>query len=116
MSPFALLGPFQSRNNLFCPRFSFIYLKWKFFNYLTFLGFSLKFSFCGVHSMSIALNFVKIRLSQNSTKFDWVTRFREMNSTVKSVSSSEIYKNFRFFYGKLPFCLFSEKLNFHSLT
>ena len=36
MSPFALLGPFQSRNNLFCPRFSSIYLKWKFFKYLTF--------------------------------------------------------------------------------
>ena len=36
MSPFALLGPFQSRNNLFRPRFSSIYLKWKFFNYLTF--------------------------------------------------------------------------------
>ena len=40
--------------------------------------------------MSIASNFVKIQLSQNSTKFDWVTRFREMNSTVKSVLSSEI--------------------------
>ena len=40
--------------------------------------------------MPIASNFVKIQLSQNSTKFDWVTRFREMNSTVKSVSSSEI--------------------------
>ena len=38
MSPFALLGPFHSRNNLFRPRFSFIYLKWKFFNYLTFFG------------------------------------------------------------------------------
>ena len=38
MSPFALLDPFQSRNNLFRPRFSFIYLKWKFFNYLTFFG------------------------------------------------------------------------------
>ena len=90
MSPFALLGPFQSRNNLFRPRFSSIYLKWKFFNYLIFSRFSLKFSFCGVHSMSIALNFVKIRLSYNSMKFDWVTRFHETNSTVKSVSSSEI--------------------------
>ena len=40
--------------------------------------------------MPIASNFVKIRLSHNSTKFDWVTRFRETNSTVKSVSSSEI--------------------------
>ena len=90
MSPFTLLDPFQSRNNLFRPGFSSIYLKWKFFNYLTFFWISLKFSFCGVHSMSIASNFVKIRLSQNSTKFDWVTRFRETNSTVKSVSSSEI--------------------------
>ena len=36
MSPFAFLGLFQSRNNLFRLRFSFIYLKWKFFNYLTF--------------------------------------------------------------------------------
>ena len=90
MFPFALLGPFQSRNNLFRHRFSSIYLKWKFFNYLTFFGIFFKFYFCGVHSMSIASNFVKIRLSQNSTKFDWVTRFRETNSTVKSVSSSEI--------------------------
>ena len=38
MSPFALLGPFQFRNNLFRPRFSSIYLKWKFFNYLIFFG------------------------------------------------------------------------------
>ena len=38
MSPFALLGPVKSRNNLFRPRFSSIYLKWKFFNYLTFFG------------------------------------------------------------------------------
>ena len=40
--------------------------------------------------MSIVSNFVKIRLSQNKTKFDWVTRFRETNLIVKSVSSSEI--------------------------
>ena len=40
--------------------------------------------------MPIASNFVKIRLYQNSTKFDWVTRFRETNLTVKSVSLSEI--------------------------
>ena len=38
MSPFTLLGPFQSRNNLFRHCFSSIYLKWKFFNYLTFFG------------------------------------------------------------------------------
>ena len=36
MSLFALFGLFQSRNNLFRPLFSSIYLKWKFFNYLTF--------------------------------------------------------------------------------
>ena len=40
--------------------------------------------------MPIASNFVKIRLSQNLMKFDWVTKFRETNSTVKSVLSSEI--------------------------
>ena len=33
---------------------------------------------------------VKSRLSWNPTKFDRVTRFRETNSTVKSVSSSKI--------------------------
>ena len=38
-----------------------------------FSGFSLKILFCGVHLMHIASNFVKIQLSQNSTKFDWVT-------------------------------------------
>ena len=36
MSPFALIGLFQSRKNLFRPCFSSIYLKWKFFNYLKF--------------------------------------------------------------------------------
>ena len=40
--------------------------------------------------MHIDSNFVKIQLSQNSTKFDWITRFRETNSTVKFVFSSEI--------------------------
>ena len=38
MSPLALLGPFQSRNNLFHSGFSYIYLKWKFFKYLVFFG------------------------------------------------------------------------------
>ena len=34
--------------------------------------------------MPIASNFVKIQLSQNSTKFDWVTRFRdEFNGEVR---------------------------------
>ena len=90
MSPFALLGPFQSQNNLFRPRFSSIYLKWKFFKYLTFFGIFFKIFILGVHYQPIASNFVKIQLSQNSMKFDWVTRFRETNSTVKSVLSSEI--------------------------
>ena len=83
-------GPFSSRNNLFRPSFSFIYLKWTFFKYLIFFWDFSKNLFFGVHSMPVASNFVKIRLSQNSTKFDWVTRFRETNSTVKSVSSTEI--------------------------
>ena len=43
MSPFALLGPFQSRNNLFRPRFSSINLKWKFFKYLIFFRIFFKF-------------------------------------------------------------------------
>ena len=90
MSPFALLGPFYSRNNLFRPDFSSIYLKWKFFKYLIFFKIFFKNLIFGVHSMLIASNFVKIRPSQNSTKFDWVSRFHETNSTVKSVSSSEI--------------------------
>ena len=33
---------------------------------------------------------LKFRLSRNPTKFDEVTRFRETNSTMKSISSSEI--------------------------
>ena len=81
--------PFSLLNNLFSG-FSSIYLKWKFFKYLTFFGFFSKNIIFGVHSMPVASNFVKIRLSQNSTKFDWVTRFRETNSMVKSVSSSKI--------------------------
>ena len=39
---------------------------------------------------------MKFRSSRNSNKFDWVTRFHETNSTVKSVSSSKIYKIFIF--------------------
>ena len=39
---------------------------------------------------------VKFRMSWNPTKINRVTRFREMNSTVKSVSSSEIYKIYGF--------------------
>ena len=40
--------------------------------------------------MPIASNFVKIQLFQNSTKFDWVTRFRKTNLTAQSILSSEI--------------------------
>ena len=54
---------------------------------------------------------MKFRLSQNSTKFDMVARFRETIPTVKSVSSSKIYKNFGFL-PKLPFYPFSENWNF----
>ena len=66
--------------------------------------------------MSIASNFVKIRLSQNSTKFDWVTRFCETNSTVKFVSSSEIQNISDFSVANYRFAIFSEKLHFHLLT
>ena len=90
MSHFAFLGPFQFRNNLFNPCLVPSILNGNYLTIWYFSGFSLKFSFCGVHLMPIASNFVKIQLSQNSTKFDWVTRFRETNSTVNSVSSSEI--------------------------
>ena len=85
-------GPFSSRNNLFRPDFSFIYLKWKFFKYLIFFMIFLKISFLGStrRPSPVAPNFMKIRLFRNSTKFDWVTRFHEMNSTMKSVSSSKI--------------------------
>ena len=42
------------------------------------------------HRTSDASKNVKFRLSRNSTKFDVVTRFRQTNSTMKSISSSEI--------------------------
>ena len=54
---------------------------------------------------------VKFRLSRNPTKFDGVTRFHETNSTVKSVSSSEIYKIFGF-NRNYCFTIFQKKLNF----
>ena len=54
---------------------------------------------------------VTFLLSRNLTKFDEVTRFHETNSMVMSISSSEIKKIFGF-QPKLPFYLFSEKLNF----
>ena len=42
---------------------------------------------------SLLQKMCKFRLSRNSMKFDVVARFREMIPTVKSVSSSKIYKN-----------------------
>ena len=49
-------------------------------------------------------------------KFFWVTRFRETNPTVKSVSSSEIYKKFQaslnYFGNFTDFASFLEKFNF----
>ena len=41
------------------------------------------------HLTPDALKKEKFRLSRNPTKFDGVTRFRETNLTVKSVSSFE---------------------------
>ena len=58
---------------------------------------------------------MKFRLSLNPTKFDGVTRFRETNSMVESISSSEIYKNPSFSSGTIPtnyrFTLFLKNLN-----
>ena len=54
---------------------------------------------------------VKFLLSRNSTKFDMVASFRETIPTVKSVSSSKIYKYFSFL-SKLLFYHFSENSNF----
>ena len=50
----------------------------------------------GSYSTPTTSKNVKIRLSRNSTKFVCLTRFRETNPTVSSVSSSEIYKIYRF--------------------
>ena len=61
---------------------------------------------------------VKFLLSRNSTKFDVVIRYRETIPTVKSVSSSEIYKNFGFLIEitVLPFFENSNFLGFHRIT
>ena len=61
------------------------------------------------HSTPRASKSMKFLLSHNPTKFDRVARFCEMIPTVKSVSSSEISKNFRFsciIPTKLLFCPF----------
>ena len=40
------------------------------------------------HPTFVASKNVKFQLSRNSTKFDWVSRFHETNSTIKSVSEN----------------------------
>ena len=60
------------------------------------------------HPTPDALKNIKFLLSRNPTKFDGITRFCEKNSTVNSVSSSEIYK-ISGFQSKLSFYHFSEK-------
>ena len=60
MSPFALIGPFQSRNNLFRPRFNSIDLKWKFFNYLTFFFFGAWFSKITIH-LTVLIKYITDR-------------------------------------------------------
>ena len=42
------------------------------------------------HPTPVVLKNVKFRLSWNSTKFAWATKFHETNPTVRSVSLSEI--------------------------
>ena len=49
---------------------------------------------------------VKFRMSRNSTKLDVVARFHDTIPTVKSVSSSEIYKNFLEFDQNYHFIIF----------
>ena len=58
--------------------------------------------------MSIASNFVKIQLSQNSTKFDWVTRFRdEFNGAVCFVIRDlENFLGFRELFRSFYYLLF----------
>ena len=60
---------------------------------------------------------VKFRLSWNSTKFNVVARFRKMLSTVKSISSYQIYKIFGFLTEiiVLPFLIKFDFLRFYSI-
>ena len=115
--PLSLISLFQSKNPLPFDfhSFSFLFYFILFFFLLSFYLFILFFlvlsfplfppfdtwlnmshshKYTTCHAMCYptpdALKNVKFRLSQNSKKFEWVTRFCEMNSTVKSVSSSEI--------------------------
>ena len=50
----------------------------------------------GSYSTTITLKNMRIRLSRNSMKLVWVTRFLETNPTVSSVSLFEIYKISKF--------------------
>ena len=63
------------------------------------------------HVTLVASKNVKFRLSQNLTKFDVVTRLHENIPTVKSISSSEIYKNSRFL-AEMTILPFFRKLKF----
>ena len=63
------------------------------------------------HTIIGASKNVKSRLSRNSMKFNVVARFRKTVPTVKSVSSSEIYKIFEF-STKITFFLFFRNLDF----
>ena len=86
----SFLDLFQLRNKLFCSGFNFIYPNGIFFKYLSFFEIFLKSRF-QVSLYTRRLEICKIfRLSQNSTQFFWVTRFRETNLTAQSVSSFEI--------------------------
>ena len=69
MSPFALLDPFQSRNNLFHPGFNSFYLKWKFFNYLTFFGI-----FNKIFVLWVPLDVYRLEFRENPT----VSEFNEI--------------------------------------
>ena len=86
----SILDLFQLRNKLFRPGFNFIYHNRIFFKYLSFLEIFLKSRF-QVSLYTGRLEIRKIfRLSWNSTKLFWVTRFRETNLTGQSFSSSGI--------------------------
>ena len=77
----------------------------------------LKISSLRVTGRPVTSKKVKIRLSRNSMKFIWVTRFRERNPTIRSVSSFEIYKIYRFSTCTISaiyyFANFQKKFNFH---
>ena len=86
-------GPFLPRNDLFCSGSSSNYFKLillKLFSTFK-IFFFLKNPAFEVNQTPIdSKKNVKFQLSRNLTKFVWVTRFCEMNLTVRSVSSSEI--------------------------